>query len=62
MRKWYSTKIVVKGRTLFSITRILREIKFEDSKSAKSANLTNLGDMNFDFYEFLHFRKAEITK
>ena len=44
----------------FSITQILREINFEDSRSAKSAILTHLEALNFDFYEFLHFLKAEI--
>ena len=42
----------------FSIIHILREINFEDSKSAKSAILTHLEALNFDFYEFLHFLKA----
>ena len=28
--------------------------------SAKSAILTHLEGLNFDFYEFLHFSKAEI--
>ena len=44
----------------FAITQILREIKFEDSRSAKSAIFTHLEALNFDFYEFLHFLKAEI--
>ena len=44
----------------FSIPKILREINFEDSKSAKSAILPHLEARNFDFYEFLHFLKAEI--
>ena len=39
----------------FAITQILREIKFEDYKSAKSAIVTHLEAMNFDLYEFLHF-------
>ena len=43
----------------FSNIQILREINFGDSKSAKSAILTHLEDLNFDFYEFLHFLKAE---
>ena len=42
----------------FSIIRIVREINFEDSKSAKSVILTHLEAMNFDFYEFLHFLKG----
>ena len=44
----------------FSITEILREIKFGDSRSAKSAILTHSDALNYDFYEFLHFLKAEI--
>ena len=44
----------------FSITEILREINFEDSWSAKSAILTQLEALNFDFYDFLHFLKAKI--
>ena len=44
----------------FSITDILREINFKDSRSAKSAILTHLEALNFDLYEFLHFLKAEI--
>ena len=42
------------------ITHILREINFEDSWSAKSAILTHLEALNFDFYEFLHILKAAI--
>ena len=44
----------------FSITQILREINFRDSRSAKSTILTHLEALNFDFYAFLHFLKAEI--
>ena len=44
----------------FSNIQILREINFGDSKSAKSAILTHLEDLNFDFYEFFHFLRAEI--
>ena len=44
----------------FSITQILREIKFEDSRSAKSAISAHSETLNFDFYEFLHFLKADI--
>ena len=44
----------------FSITQILREINFGDCRSAKSAILTHLEVLNFDFYEILHFLKAEI--
>ena len=43
-----------------NITQILREINFRDPRSAKSAILTHLESLNFDFYEFLHFSKAEI--
>ena len=40
------------------IIQILREIKFEDSQSAKSAILRHLEALNFDYYKFLHFLKA----
>ena len=43
----------------FSITQILREINFGDSRSAKSAILTHLEDFNVEFYEFSHFFEAE---
>ena len=46
----------------FSITQILREINFGDSKSAKSAILTHLEALNYDFIEFLHFWEAEIDQ
>ena len=44
----------------FSITQILREIKFGNYTSAKSAILTHLEALNFDIYTFLHFLEAEI--
>ena len=44
----------------FFINQILREIKFGDSKSAKSAIFTHLETLNSDFYEFLYLLKAEI--
>ena len=43
----------------FSITQILREIIFGDSRNAKSAILTHLETLNSDLYEFLHFLKPE---
>ena len=43
-----------------SITHILREIKFGDSESAKSAISTLSEALNFDIYEFLHFLKSKI--
>ena len=43
----------------FTITPILRENNFWDSWSSKSAILTHLEALNFDFYGFLHFLKAE---
>ena len=46
----------------FSITQILREIKFEDSKIAKSAIFTNLEALNLDFYAFLYFVMYEIDQ
>ena len=44
----------------FAATHILREINFWDSRSAKSAILTHLEALNFDFHGFLHFLKAEM--
>ena len=44
----------------FFITQILHEINFWDSRSAQSAILTQSEALNFHFYEFLHFLKAEI--
>ena len=44
----------------FSISQILREINFGDSRNAKSAILTYLEVLNVDFNEFLHFLKVEI--
>ena len=46
----------------FGITQILREINFGDSGSAKFANLKHLEALNFDFYAFFHFLKAEIVQ
>ena len=46
----------------FSITQILREMIFWDSRSAKSAILTHLEALKFDFNEFLHFQQAEIQQ
>ena len=43
----------------FCTIEILREINFEDSWSAKSAILTHLEALNFDYYACLHFLKAE---
>ena len=43
-----------------SITHISREINFWDYKSAKTAILTHFQALNYDFYVFLHFLKAEI--
>ena len=45
---------------VFSITQILREINFVDSRIVKSAILTHLQALNFDYQEFLHFLKAEV--
>ena len=44
----------------YSITQILREINFSDSRNVKSAILTHLEALNSDVYEYLHFLKAEI--
>ena len=46
----------------FSIAQILREIKFEDYRSAKSAIFTHLQTLNFYFHAFLHFLKADVHK
>ena len=46
----------------FSITQILREIKFADCGSAKSFILTHSEALNFDFDEFLPFLNAEIDQ
>ena len=43
----------------FSVTQILREISFGDSRNAKSAIFTHGQALNFDFHAFLHFLKAE---
>ena len=42
-----------------SITQILCEIKVGESKASKIAILTHLEALNFAFYEFLHFVKAD---
>ena len=44
----------------FSVTQILREINFRESRSVKSAVFTYLEALNFNFYKFLHLLKAEI--
>ena len=46
----------------FSITQILREINFGDSKNAICPILTHLVAFNFDSHDFLHFWKAEIDQ
>ena len=42
------------------MTQILREINFEESRSAKTTILTCWKVLNFDFSEFLHFLQDEI--
>ena len=42
----------------FSISQILREINFEESKSAKSPIVTHLMALNFDLNPYLHFLNA----
>ena len=44
----------------FSITHIFREIIFSNYGGLKTAILTQLEALNFDFYEFLHLMMAEI--
>ena len=46
----------------FSIAQILREINFGDSRIAKSAVSKHSEAQKVDFYEFLHFLKAEIDQ
>ena len=46
----------------FSITQILRETKFGDSRSAKLAIFTHLAALNFDLCEFLHNENSEPQK
>ena len=43
-----------------SLTQILREINFEESRSTKSAILAHSETRKADFHEFLHFLKAVI--
>ena len=44
----------------FSITQILREINFGDSRGAKSAISINFEGLNIGSYKILHFLNAEI--
>ena len=46
----------------FSVIPYLCEINFEDTCNAKSAIFTHLEALNYDFYEYLHFLKAEIDQ
>ena len=55
-----SLKITVWKFQDFSVIQILREINFDDSRSSKSAFLTNLEALDFDYNDFLHFLQAEI--
>ena len=43
----------------FSITQIIREINFGDSRSAKYVIFTHFVARNSDFYEFLQVLKAD---
>ena len=60
--KLHSVQITVWKFHDFSATQILCEIIFKDPRSAKSAILTHLEALNFNFYEFLHFLKVEIEQ
>ena len=51
-RDWGWEAVEVKY-SQFSVT--LREINFGESRSSKTAVLTHLEALNFDFYELLHF-------
>ena len=46
----------------FCITHILREIKFWNSRSAKTAILIHLEALNFYFYEIWRFLKTEMDQ
>ena len=46
----------------FFITHILLEIRVGDFGGQKTAILTQLEALNFNFDEFLHFLKSELTK
>ena len=46
----------------FSVTQILREINFWDSRSAKSAFFTHLEALNLILMNFLLFLKGEIDQ
>ena len=46
----------------FSITQILREINFGDSRCAKSTISAHLETVNFGFDDFLHFLKAQFDQ
>ena len=46
----------------FSITHILCENKVRESRVSKSAILINCEALNFEFYEFLHFLRAQIDQ
>jgi len=46
----------------FTVTQLLREINFWDSRSAKFGISTHFEALNLDFYEFLNLLKAEITQ
>ena len=50
------------GHLTSSSFSILREINFEHSEGAKFAILSHLEALNFYFYVFLHFLKAEIDQ
>ena len=57
LSKWYLQECLPQGNIVwkfhdFSITQILREINFWDSRSAKSAISTQLEAVNFDFHDF----------
>ena len=43
----------------FSIIQILSEIKVDEFRASQSAILSHLEALKFDFYDFLHFLKAE---
>ena len=49
----------MKNSGFFCHSEFFREINIGDPRSVKSAILTHLEALNFDFYEFGHFLSAE---
>ena len=60
--KYVGKNITVWKFLNFSTTPILRETNFWDPRSSNFCHITHLEALNFDFYEFLRFLKAEINQ